>query len=275
MLIDFHVHLAIREQLSPSSNEFCDSFWFKDGRGDWNDHVASSEAIDAYLEAEGVDCAVGLAELSYKVTGVTTNEFVYERFAASKKVLMFGSINPHTIPDPRAEVNRLAGMGFRGLKLYPTYHHFYANDPSLYRMYEACAAHRWPVMVHTGSSIFTGAKIKFGDPIFLDDVAVDFPELNILIVHGGRGLWYERAAFLANLHQNLYLEVSGLPPQNLTKYFPNLERIGHKVVFGSDFPGNPGIRHNMDEIRKLPLSQGTIDNILGNTAARLLDLADH
>jgi predicted TIM-barrel fold metal-dependent hydrolase len=127
-------------------------------------------------------------------------------------------------------------------------------------------------MFHTGSSIFPGSKIKYGDPMWLDDVAVDFPSMNVLIVHGGRGLWYERAEFLTQLHPNLYLEISGLPPKNLPRYFPNLERIGHKVIFGTDWPANPGIAKNIAAIRELGLSGEVTEAILGGTAARLLGL---
>lgn len=270
MRIDFHVHLAIREQLTPVPAAFCDGFWT--GERDWNDIVAGGEAMDAYLESEGVDYAVGLAEVSPKVSGVTTNEFVLERFGSSKRLLLFANLNPHVDRNLAGEVRRLSKLGFRGIKLYPTYQHFYPNEAELYPMYEACREAGWPVMVHTGSSIFPGAKVKYGDPVHLDDIAVDFPGLNILLVHGGRGLWYDKAAFLAKLHGNVYIEVAGLPPRNLLKYFPDLERIGHKVVFGSDWPANPGIRSNMQEIAKLGLTAETVENILGNTAARLLGL---
>lgn len=270
MRIDFHVHIATREQLRPASAKFCDSFW--EGLGDWNAFVQDAASIDAMIAAQGLDYAVGLPEVSPKTTGVTTNDFAFQRFRDSKKLILFANINPFFDADLPGEVHRLADLGFKGVKLYPTYQHFYANDAALYPMYAACAERGWPVMVHTGSSIFPGAKLKYGDPLFLDDVVVDFPKLNVLIVHGGRGLWYERAAFLTQLHPNMYLEVSGLPPKNLPKYFPNLERIGHKIVFGSDWPGVPGIRDNMEEIARLNLSSKTIDNILGLTAARLLNL---
>ncbi len=270
MRIDFHVHLAIREQLLPTAAGFCDAFW-DGGRGDWSELVSHSERFDAYLESEGVDYVVGLPEVSPGVTGVTTNEFVLERYAESKKVILFSTLNARD-EDPAAQVHRLAGQGFRGIKLYPTYQAFYPNDEKLYPMYEACVEHRWPVMVHTGSSIFPGSKMKYGEPMLLDDVAVDFPGLNILIVHGGRGPWYGQAEFLAGFHPNVYLEVSGLPPQKLLTYFPNMDKIGNKVVFGSDWPGNPGIRANMEAVAKLPLDEKTIGDILGNTAARLLGL---
>lgn len=270
MRIDFHFHLAAREHMTPAALAFCDSFWTR--RGDWNDILASSATVDAYIESEGLDYAVGLAEISPGVTGVTTNEYVLERYGDSKRLILFANVNPHVHDDPAALVHLLADRGFRGVKLYPTYQHFYPNDLALWPFYAACAERGWPVMVHTGSSIFPGAKIKYGDPVCLDDVVVDFPGLNMLIVHGGRGLWYDRAAFLAQLHPNLYLEVSGLPPQNLMNYFPNFARIGHKVIFGSDFPGNPGIRANMEAIARLPLTSETVDLILGGTAAKLLHL---
>lgn len=74
------------------------------------------------------------------------------------------------------------------------------------------------------------------------------------------------------LHPNLHLEVAGLPPQKLLQYFPNLERIHRKVVFGSDWPGNPGIGSNIAAIRALPLTDGAKDAILGGNAARILGL---
>ena len=68
------------------------------------------------------------------------------------------------------------------------------------------------------------------------------------------------------------LEVSGLPPQNLLKYLPQLQRYGHKVIFGSDWPGVPGIRANMEAIRKIGLRDEITNGILGGTAAKLLGL---
>jgi len=127
-------------------------------------------------------------------------------------------------------------------------------------------------MIHTGSSIFKGSRLKYADPILLDDVAVDFPELKILMVHGGRGFWYDRAFFLAQLHKNFYLEISGLPPSKLLEYFPNLEKIADKVVFGSDWPGVPGVKKNMDEIRKLGIKEEIVDKILGLNARKILKI---
>lgn len=271
MIVDFHVHLAAREHLTPVAEAYGDSFWR--GRGDW-DSLLTPDGLDAYLKEEGVDFAVGLPEVSPLVTGVTTNEYVWEKFRACPRLILFATVNPWVTPRPDREIRRLAELGFRGVKLYPPYQHFYPNDSSLYPFYGACQELGLPVMVHTGSSVFRGTKLKYGDPLLLDDVAVDFPELRLLMVHGGRGFWYDRAEFLAQLHPNLYLEISGLPPSKLLGYFPNLERIHRKVIFGSDWPGNPGIRNNVEALRALPLSGEAKEAILGRNAAELLGLTE-
>ncbi len=161
-------------------------------------------------------------------------------------LIPFASINPFTTVRMDIELQRLVEKGYRGIKMYPTYQHFYPNDPSLYPLYARAEELQIPVMFHTGSSVFEGARLKYGDPLYLDDVAVDFPKMKIILVHGGRGFWYDRAFFLAKLHANVYMEIAGLPPKKLTYYFPELEKISHKVLFGSDWPGVKDIKHNIN-----------------------------
>jgi predicted TIM-barrel fold metal-dependent hydrolase len=174
----------------------------------------------------------------------------------------FCDLNPHLFTDLGAELRRkVEEEGFRGLKLYPTYQHYFLNDPRVYPLYEAAQELDIPVLIHTGSSIFKGARIKYGDPLHLDDVAVDFPRLKLVMAHAGRGFWYDRAFFLSRLHANVYMEVSGLPPAKLLSYFPELEHNTDKVIFGSDWPGMPHIRRNMEGIAELPLPADGVDNI--------------
>jgi protein-tyrosine-phosphatase len=96
--------------------------------------------------------------------------------------------------------------------------------------------------------------------------------LTLLMAHSGRGFWYDRAYFLAKLHANVYMEISGLPPQRLLDYFPELERVADKVIFGTDWPGMPYIKRNIELIRALPLKKETTDKILGGNAARILGI---
>jgi uncharacterized protein len=227
-----------------------------------------------YLDANGVDYAVILAALTPVTAGTTRNEYVADFCEASPRLLPFASINPYITPEPARELERLVREGgFRGLKLYPTYSYYYPNDRMLYPLYAKAEMLGIPVMCHTGSSVFPGSRLKYGDPLYLDDVAVDFPDLVVFITHGGRPFWYDRAYALARLHPNVYIDVAGLPPRKLLDYFPELPRVAEKVVFGSDWPGIPGtIGENVAALRALPLTDAAKDAILGGTAARLLGL---
>lgn len=268
-VIDFHLHAGLYHALHPWVIE-----WMKNGIEDpeaFVSRVLTPEGIARYLYENGVDYAVALAEISPITTGVLSNEVVAELCQEVDCLIPFCSINPFLVGDLAGELERyVTDLGFRGLKLYPTYHHFYANSNRIYPLYAKAQELRIPVMIHTGSSIFRGARLKYGDPLYMDDVAVDFPELTLLMVHSGRGFWYDRAFFLARLHANMYMEIAGLPPQKLLDYFPELERVADKVIFGSDWPGMPHIKRNINIIRGLPLKEETKEKILGGNAARIL-----
>ena len=273
LVIDFHMHAGLYHELHPWVTE-----WISSEIEDPDAYVRevlTSEGIARFLNENGVDYAVALAELSPITTGSFTNEGVIDLCQKSDRLIPFCNINPFLLADLAAALERyVTEMGFRGLKLYPTYQHFYANDNRLYPLYSKAQELGIPVMVHTGSSIFRGARLKYGDPLYMDDVAVDFPDLTLLMVHSGRGFWYDRAFFLAKLHANVYMEVSGLPPHRLLDYFPELERVADKVVFGSDWPGMPHVGRNIEAIRELPLSEETKDKILGGNASRILGMSD-
>ena len=111
-------------------------------------------------------------------------------------------------------------------------------------------------MVHTGTSIFPGARSKWGNPMELDDVAIDFPDLPVVMAHGGRPLYMEEAFFILRRHRNVRLDVSGIPPLKLLDYFPRLSEIADRVLWGTDWP-SPGVRelkHNLEQFMSLDLS---------------------
>ncbi len=272
--IDFHVH--------PSANALSRPWVAEWMRGNFPDPSGFEEYLRRYsdpgafeelLAAEGVDHACILADLNPAATGGCTNEEVLAFCRGRSRLIPFCDVSPHQYGDLAEELRRkVVEEGFRGLKLYPTYHHYRLNEPRIYPLYGAAQELGIPVLIHTGSSVFKGSRMKYGDPLDLDDVAVDFPRLNLVMAHSGRGFWYDRAFFLARLHPNVYMEVSGLPPSRLLSYFPELDRITDKVIFGSDWPGIPMIRRNMEAIGALPLPPEGVENILGGNAARLLGL---
>lgn len=269
-VIDFHVHIALKEHWHSWVHEHQRRM-----RSDYYERYeefCDPKKFASYIKEAGIERAVILAELSPITTGVVTNEYVMEFCKGIDTFIPFASINPYLVARPAHELERYIEMGFKGVKLYPSYHLFYPNDRKIYPIYEVARSKGIPVMIHTGSSVFRGSRLKYADPIHLDDVAVDFPDLKVLMVHSGRGFWYEEASFLARLHENLYMEISGLPPQNLLKYFPGLVSNADKVVYGSDWPGVESIRKNIDTILSLPVDEGTKEKILYLNAKRILDL---
>jgi hypothetical protein len=272
MRIDFHVHMGVYAFHNPSVTE-----WMKRthpaGYEEYIRRYDDPGAFEELLSAEGVEYACVLAELSHATTGLCTNEQVRAFCKGRPRLIPFCDLNPHLHAGLGDELRRKVGdEGFRGVKLYPSYQHYYPNDARMYPLYRAAEELGVPVMFHTGSSVFRGTRLKYGDPLHLDDVAVDFPGLNLVMAHSGRGFWYDRAFFLAKLHPNVYMELSGLPPSRLMTYFPELGRITDKVIFGSDWPGMPWIRRNMEAIGRLPLPADGVEKILGGNAARLLRL---
>jgi predicted TIM-barrel fold metal-dependent hydrolase len=159
------------------------------------------------------------------------------------------------------------------IKIHPPHQLLYPNDylngvRELEMLYRAAEREGIPVMIHTGTSIFPGARNKYADPIHLDDVALDFPKLKIIMAHGGRPLWMDTAFFLIRRHRNLYLDISSIPPVSLLQYFPRLEAIADQTLFGTDWPGPgvPDIKRNLDDFRSLPLSPEASEKILSRTA---------
>jgi len=269
-VIDFHLHIVDPENLRPWAKEYLQTY-----SGEEMEYLEQimrhPKLLVEMLHENGVDYGVVLTEISPITTGVISNEAVAEFCKAHEALIPFANVNPFMVANPAQELERcVLEMGFKGLKLYPTYQGFYANDNMIYPIYAKAEELRIPVMIHTGSSIFQGARLKYGDPLWMDDVAVDFPDLTLIQVHSGRGLWYRRAFFLARLHHNVHMEIAGLPPRKLLEYFPDLAKNADKIIFGSDWPGLRSIKANIEAIRSLPLSEETKAKILGKNAARIL-----
>jgi uncharacterized protein len=257
---DCHVHLNPYWQMRPDALELV---------GHRDPSVArfarEPSAFLEYLDRAGVERAVLVNYVAPEVIGYTEEANVFAsdyQKADPARLLATGGIRPDH-PDPAAEVRRLArDLGLRALKLHPPHQLFRPNAyvdgplPRLAELYGACERERLPVIFHTGTSIFPRARNRFGDPLLVEDVAVDFPKLTIVLAHGGRPLWMPTATFLVRRFPNVWLELSSVPPARLLEYFPTLERLSERVLFGTDWPGPavPDLRPNFDAFRALPLS---------------------
>lgn len=161
--------------------------------------------------------------------------------------LQWGEVNPLTC-NVKEELEKQYSLGIIGIKLHPVHKGFKPNAyreeegglKSLLFVYEFAEDHDLPIMFHTGTSIGVGSRNKYADPIYIDDIAKDFPKLKILLAHAGRPLWYETAFYLVKSLNNVYLEISSIPPKNLLKLLPRINEISKKVIYGSDFPAFKG-----------------------------------
>ena len=274
---DLHIHIQPFEMLKPEVRR---TFWHrKDNQAELEAFAADPAKLLRHMDADGIDRVGLIYYVSPDVMGFTSevNEWMM-RYAAHdlKRLLPFGSVHPAFTKDAGAETDRVIGMGARALKIHPPHQLFRANAyqhglPSLADVYRRAESAGVPVTIHTGTSVFPGARSRLGDPMDVDDVAIDFPKLTILLAHGGRPLWMEAAFFVVRRHPNVFLEVSGIPPSKLLEYFPRLEEIAAKTVWGTDWP-SPGVksmRQNVDQFLALPLSEPSKRAILHDNSLRV------
>ena len=276
-IIDIHIHIQPLHMFKPHALEL-----IKRGRKnfDFIEKVSSDPAAFLkFLDEVGVERAGLINYVSPEVIGFPpeVNDWIANYCKADpKRLLAFGSVHPKYVADAGAEVDRLAKIGIRGLKIHPS-HQIYS--PNAYRdgwgplaaVYERASANGLPVMIHTGTSIFPGARNLHAQPMLADDVSIDYPDLVVILAHGGRPLWMNEAFFLVRRHKNMYMDISGIPPQKLLEYFPRLEEIADKVLFGTDWPGPgvPDVRGNIDKFMAVPLSGAARQKILYDNAAKL------
>jgi predicted TIM-barrel fold metal-dependent hydrolase len=275
LITDCHVHIEPFEMFKPAALEL-----IKKKRANFDEifsYSRSPKAFLEYLDRCGVDRAALINYVAPEVMGFTPaiNDFVAEYVQENpRRLIACGSVHPRHTKNILADVERILRMGIRMIKIHPPHQLLYPNDylrgvKELEIIYRAAEANGIPVMFHTGTSVFPGARNKYGDPIYVDDVAVDFPKLKILLAHGGRPLWMETAFFLVRRHANVYLDISGIPLKKLLEYFPRLSEIASKTLFGTDWPGPgvPDIGRMVEEFRGLPLLEEVRERILGGTAA--------
>ena len=276
---DLHVHIQPWRQLKPNVA----AAMRRGKEAHWDRLQALMDDPKALLEvmdASGVWRAGLVNYPSPDLMGFTdeTNVFAARyASAAPDRLLPYGGVHPRYATDPEAQVEELLQLGIRCLKLHPPHQVFPANAytmglEALGRIYRRCEERGLPVMIHTGTSIFPGARSKYGRPLELDDVAIDFPDLTILMAHGGRPLWMDEAFFILRRHANVYLELSGIPPLRLLEYFPRLPEVAERVVWGTDWP-SPGVddlARNLAQFRSLPLPENVKDAVTRRTPLTLL-----
>jgi uncharacterized protein len=271
--IDVHVHLEHAGELT-AAEEQAQKYFGATAARDWN-------ALADYYRSRQMGCVV--FPVDEKITGrpVVSNDLAAE-FAARNKdiVIAFASLDPHRGAEAVSEARRLVSSGvIRGLKLHPPIQQFFPNDRMAYPLYEVFAEARLPVLFHTGhSGIGTGMRggggirLKYGHPMPIDDVAVDFPDMPIIMAHPSFP-WQDEAISVCLHKPQVYIDLSGWSPKyfspTLVQYANTL--LKHKVLFGSDYPMLTPDRWLAD-FEKIGIRDEVRPLILKENAVRLLGL---
>src|SRR5690349_2102629 len=270
---DVHVHLEATGDGSDASDA-ASKYFGTPGAG------RDPASLADYYRSRRMACVVFTVD--ERLTGMArvSNDEVLEFAAANRDVVLpFASIDPTRGPEAIREARRLVAAGVRGLKLHPPIQQFAANDRIAYPLYEVFAEARLPVLIHTGhSGIGTGMpggggiRLKYGNPMDIDDVAVDFPDLPIIMAHPSFP-WQDEAISVCLHKPQVYIDLSGWSPRYfspiLIQYANTL--LKHKMLFGSDYPLITPDRW-MADFEKIAIRDEVRPLILKQNAVRLLGL---
>lgn len=274
-IFDVHIHIQPWHMVKPEALALIDD----PAHANAKEILASPENVLRYLDSEGVEIACCINYVSPDVMGFRreVNDWIADFTKDHRdRLIPVGSVNPLHEMNVRDEIRRVLDLGIGMIKIHPPHQLF---TPNAYRgelwqlaeIYRECEARGVPVMFHTGTSIFPKARNVFADPMPIDDVAIDFPKLNIILAHAGRPLYGETAFFLARRHPNVNLDLSGIPPKALLRFLPRVADIADKVLWGTDWP-SPGVvsmRKNVEAFRALGLGPEVEQKILWDNAAKL------
>lgn len=256
---DIHVHIQPWRLLKPSALQFISAGHSGPAADRIQGYQKDPAAFLAYMDQQGVHRCGLINYVAPDTLGFTeaVNEFVsgYVRDHPDR-LIAFGGVHPRLGGDAagaKREVRALKDKGIRGIKIHPSHQLVHANDHArgnarLGAIYETCQELGMPVMVHTGTSMFPLARNRFGNPLELDDVCVDYPDLKVIMAHGGRPLWTAEAFFVLRRFENVWMDVSSIPPKRFPEWFPKLMDISDRVLYGSDWPG-PGPKELGDNVK--------------------------
>ena len=231
------------------------------------------------MERSGVSLAVLHAEYAYgdiDQLNRTVGEFVKE---FPQKLLGFAGIDPAASQDPVADLDRYVNeWGMGGLNLQTCVQGWYANDKRLYPLYSYCQEKRLPVSIHASVNFMTNRKIDYGHPLYLDEIACEFPDLTVVANHGGWP-WVTEMVAVAWKHSNVFIELGGISPKYIAKPGSGWEPIlayGNSVLQDQILFATDSLipyARVFKEIDQLPLKDSVKEKFVSTNAMRVLGIS--
>ncbi len=283
MYIDCHIHIVPVEIASKLKEDFVKMIVNLDTVVKFGE---SSDHLVEYLDRSDIEAVAIMGYPSPETHGggmEIVDALIRYCRPHQDRLYLFGSVHPRIMDSKEVKMSleKQYSEGVAGIKLHPVHQYFKPNDyreeeknlKTLEAVYEFAVDNSIPVLFHTGTSVLFGARSKFGNPLFLEDVAIDFPKLQIIMSHGGRPFWMKEAFFIMRRFSNVWLDISGIPPQKLlTEYFPRFDVIAGRSVYGSDFPspGVKGIKESLDLFLSLQIDTSLKKKIAYSNFKKLL-----
>jgi len=280
-VFDAHIHVGPYDQMTERARRVMIG-----GRNDLDllgKVGGSSDELLKAMDSQGIERAALINSVAPEVTGITdrVNSWIARYVEGHRdRLVPVGGIHPRYSRDVASDMRRLLDVDRLGaIKLHPPHMEMAANAyrtdcPSLADVYRLAGEAKRPVYIHTGTSIFPGARNAYADPMACDDVAVDFPETTLVLCHAGRPLWYDTAFFLLRRHPNVLIDLSSIPPKKLLQVLPRIPEMADRILWGTDWPsqGVRSMRANAEDFLALALSDAVKRKILYENAAALFPL---
>ncbi|MEM1627168.1 MAG: amidohydrolase family protein [Sulfolobaceae archaeon] len=259
--VDAHTHVWFKETLPQSFTTALAGFEYK---------PPSLQEVLREMDSVDIDYILIIAYPSREIWGLKEDfpiSVINYLKPYANRFSVAGGLEPNklSIEETKYWLEKQYEAGISAIKLHPVHSHFKPNSyreeegglRQLELIYQFAQDHNLPVIIHTGTSMFLRARNKYADPIFIDDVAVDFPRLKIIMAHMGRPSYTQIAFQIARIRKNVYAEISSIPPKRLLDYLPRIEEISYKTIYGSDYggPGVKGIAENLKEFLSINISE--------------------
>ncbi len=268
-IIDFHVHAGKFELLRDDIQELLTRRPMES-----NVNIAEvfsqPEILENYLTSNGIHRAVLLAECG-PGTNYTIDSQMIAEFVQNKDMFIpFGSINPN-YHDTKDEFWKSIKLGIKGFKFYPADHSFNALREDMQFVYKMCESLGLPVMFHTGLTAQKDTEQQFINPLDFQPLAETYPDLVLILAHGGKPHWYEEARTMALSFPNVYIDTALIDPLSLEQAFPDLEKLSQKIIFGSDWPVVGSYSNLLEQYRQANIAESIICAIFYQNAERILN----
>jgi predicted TIM-barrel fold metal-dependent hydrolase len=263
-IIDCHIHVNSYESLK---------------------NLSLKERIDALLDtmnSNNVDQAIIISSYIVNEQRPSTSEILSAIDKHDNLHVVAGfSINNHDVSIVEEYREHLKNGKIKGLKIYPGYEHYYPYDPKYQKVIDLCMEYDVPLMIHTGDTYTPKGKIRYAHPINVDDVAVDNPELKIIICHLGNP-WFLDCQEIIYKNKNVYADISGLVLGDFTEFYEKylvgkitdfLNYAGEPkyLLYGTDWPIS-SMKSYLQFVSKLDLNDQERELIMRKNSQRLFKL---